>query len=151
MRWILAFVILGSAFVASPRRVDANVHFCNATPAPVSYAVAMRWTNPAGAQYQAVQGWFTLEGGSCDTPLPFDPSMESLAFYYAPESQDGSWKRDADSRFYCVNALDNFTYWNSFEETPCVAPAQKRTFRHVQTQRNDMTVVFLASDVSLSL
>lgn len=151
MRWVLAFVILLTAFAASRERADANVHFCNATPLPISYAVAMRWTNAIGTQYQAVQGWFTVEGGACDTPLPFDPSMESLAFYYAPESQDSSWKNDALSRSYCVDALQNFIYWNSFQDSPCVAPARKQTFRHVATQRNDMTVVFLAPDVSLSL
>ncbi len=151
MRWILALAIFASAFIASRERADATVHFCNATPVPVSYAIAMRWTNSLGAQYQAVQGWFTVEGSACNTPLPFDPSMKSLAFYYAPESQDSSWKNNAESRSYCVDSLENFTYWNSFEDTPCVTPAQKRTFRRIETKRNDMTVVFLAPDVSLSL
>ncbi len=151
MRWILALLILGGALVTTRGRVDANVRFCNATPLPVSVAIAMRWTNATGASYQAVEGWYTIEGGRCETPIPFDPSMHSLAFYYVANSHDDTWDKLAETQSYCVNALVSFRYWNSFEETPCEAPARKARFRHIETGRNDQTVVFLAPDASLSI
>ncbi len=151
MRYILAVLIFGGAFVAAAARADANVHFCNATPLPVSVAIAMQWTNAIGASYQAVEGWYTIEGGQCETPLPFDPSMRSLAFYYAANSHDDTWDKLAEPRSYCVNELESFRNWNSFEETTCEPPASKREFRHILTGRNDQTVVFLAPDASLSI
>ena len=151
MRWLLGFLIFGVAFAASADRAHADVHFCNATPVPVSVAIAMEWTNAAGASYQAVEGWYTIDGGQCETPVPFEPSMQSLAFYYAANSHDDTWNNLAESRSYCVSELTDFRYWNSFEETACEPPARKHEFRHIETGRNDQTVVFLAPDASLSI
>ena len=151
MRWILALLIFDEAFVACQGRADANVHFCNATPQPISVAIATRWTDGTGAEYQAVQGWYAIAGGACGTPVQFDPSMRSLAFYYARDSHDDTWDRIAEQQSYCVNELANFTYWNSFEDTPCAAPARTFAFRHIETGRNDQTVVLLAADASWSI
>jgi Protein of unknown function (DUF1036) len=151
MRWILALLIFGAAGVLWPSRADANVHFCNTTGAPVSFALAMRWTDDAGAQYQAVRGWYTLEPFRCETPSSFEPWMESVAFYYAPRSNDGSWNNNVQTRTYCADPVAGFTYWNSFEETPCPAGGRKLRFRHIDVDRDDMLVLFLAPDVSVSV
>ena len=77
--------------------------------------------------------------------------MNSLAFYYARNSYDVRWNVVGETRSYCVNELSSFTYWNSFEDTPCAAPSCKHAFRHIETGYGDMTVVFMGPDVSVSV
>jgi uncharacterized membrane protein len=83
IRVLLASLALVTAIWLCRETAEANVHFCNATPAPISFAIAGH-------------GWYTVAPGACVTPLNnTDASTTPVYYYYADAAQDTTWLNDA--------------------------------------------------------
>lgn len=131
--WVAAFVLVW-AVALRPAPAAAGLHICNKTENKINVSVAILSGDciVAACDYR-VEGWWNIDPGGCKTPIgaDLDASGDTDYYYYAEDSQGGTW---TGSTSLCVDPEDAFDF-NDQQQQACTGGAH-RSFKHISTDRS---------------
>ncbi len=133
-RWffIVPFVLFGALWLR-PAPAVAGLHICNKTENKLYVAVASLYGDCLFVDCsERVEGWWNIDPGDCKTPIgaDLDTSGDTDYYYYAEDSQGGTWTGPMP---LCVDPQYAFDY-NLREETAC-ASGTKKNFKRIETEK----------------
>lgn len=139
-RWFFAvpFVLFGALWL-HPAPAIAGLHVCNKTENKIYVAVASL-SGDCVIDYcsERIQGWWNIEPGDCKTPIGanLDTSGDTDYYYYAEDSQGGTWTGGLP---LCVDPQNAFDYTYR-EDDACVTNSKKNFKRIATDQSSDYTL-----------
>lgn len=140
-RWFLAFpILLFAVLVFRPAPALAGLHICNKTEHRVSVAIGILSGDCILESCDSSsKGWWQIEPDSCKTPIgaDLDTSGDTDYYYYAEDSDGGTWTGDVS---LCIDPENAFDFGDN-DQTNC--SGTHKSFRRIATDK--------ASDFTLNL